>query len=174
MIYKRILEALMGRIYWFFLSQKYGSNKEKCRYILFPSLNSEYNFWGIIMLPEFIINNDYEKIIIISSDERIITSVKSLNISNIFCESIKFQKLLCLIRYYALMDKSDIWTVVSVEEPYSTGAEKLLGKKGITYKEIVYYDIYKFSKNNINDTIKSFPFDIKQFKQEFFPEAAQG
>ena len=38
---------------------------------------------------------------------------------------------------------SDKWTVVSTKMPYDTGAERLLGIKGVTLRDIIYYDIYK-------------------------------
>jgi len=52
----------------------------------------------------------------------------------------------CFLSYYALKDMSNKWIVVSTKKPYDTGAERLLGIKGVTYRDIVYYDIYKLDR----------------------------
>ena len=73
------------------------------------------------------------------------------------------------LSYYALIDKSKKWIVVSVKQPYDTGAEKMLGKHGITKKDIVYYDIYGFTHENIDkemDKMLEMEIEKKLFNDE--------
>ena len=50
----------------------------------------------------------------------------------------------------ALVNLCEELTIVSVKEPYDTGAERLLGKKGVTKREILWFDIYRFTDDFID------------------------
>ena len=89
--------------------------------------------------------NNFDKVIVLTKDEDVYSAVQKVSHINLHVLKIKESKMNCLIRFAGLVNLTDKWTIVSVKEPYDTGAERLLGKKGITKREIVWYDIYKMS-----------------------------
>lgn len=145
MFFKYLLQAYKGKFFQRKLEKKYGDGLYPSRYILFPSEDNEYNAWGIYFLSYYIEKNHFDRVIVLASDEKILTALKNLNLVNFHILNIKKTKMDCLIRLAGLVKLESKWTIVSVKEPYDTDAEHLLGKKGITKKEIVWYDIYKMS-----------------------------
>lgn len=140
-----IADAFKGRILWAALKRKYGKGGEGQKYIIFASDNPACNIWGVAMLRDYIEANGLSRTVVLAKDRKIIELVQGMKIHNLRYGILKPRQMTQLMRYYALMDKSDVWTVVSVKEPYDTGAERMVGKKGVTYKEIVFYDVYGFS-----------------------------
>lgn len=145
MVLKKVCYAILGGISWKVLHQKYCSD----RYVFFPSFNMEYNLWGILMLHSFIEKENYKSVTAIAANNRIITMIKRQRIEEISYKLISSRQMEQYMCYYALRDVSHKWTVVSTQIPYDTGAERLLGRCGITYRDIVYYDIYGFSDERI-------------------------
>lgn len=142
--------ALKGKMVWLFLRYKYLRYK---KFIIFPMDNQDYNAWGIIMLQSYLKKEKIEEAVVLAGNSNIYKAIKFLDLNNIRFQLLKSQYIRCLMKYYALVDMSESWTVVSVTEPYDTGAERLLGIKQVTQKEIVYYDIYKFSNRDIEKEI---------------------
>jgi len=146
MLLKYLFEAYKGKFYWTKLKRKYGNGKFPSRYILFPSEDSEYNAWGLCFMEHYIRKNKLDKVIVLATDIDIVRALDNIQHINMHSGVISKNKMKCLIRYSALVPRNEEWTIVSVKEPYDTGAERLLGKKGVTKREIVWYDIYRMSK----------------------------
>lgn len=145
MVIKYLFQAYKGKVYQKKLERKYGRGFYPSRYILFPSDDKEYNAWGIEFLSDYLEKNNFDKVIVLTKDEDVYSAVQKVSHINLHVLKIKESKMNCLIRFAGLVNLTDKWTIVSVKEPYDTGAERLLGKKGITKREIVWYDIYKMS-----------------------------
>lgn len=102
------------------------------------------------MLSKYISQNKYQNVIVITYNPDIIRAVQRIG-NNVFPVILPKDKIIDLMDYYAMIDMSGLWTVVSVTQPYRTGADRLLGKKGVTYREIVYYDVYKFTEPDLEE-----------------------
>lgn len=142
--------ALRGRGIWYFLKHKFAQYK---KFIIFPENNQEYNAWGIVMLQSYLIKENLKSAVVIASNRNVEKAINILNMRNVKIQLLKAKYIDEMLKYYALVDMSRLWTVVSVSMPYDTGAERLLGIEGITRKEIVYYDVFGFSNQNIEDEI---------------------
>lgn len=143
---KYLLMAYRGRLLWKKMRKKYGFGDPKARYILFPSEDEEYNHWGCYYLPDYVKNNKIGYLIILSFNDGILE--KCTKEPDVEKSLLKISKrdMACLIKFAALVNMMNEWTIVSVKEPYDTGAERLLGKKGVTKREIVWYDVYRMSE----------------------------
>ena len=135
-VYQRLLAALKGYFYWKTLEKKYPKTE---KFIIFSGENEEYDYWGLKILPQYMESKKKKKILLLFWKE-----------NNIACDTKKIEKKVIshknmenMLAYFALWDMSDKWIVVSTKKPYDTGAERLLGKNGITIKDIVKYDVYK-------------------------------
>ena len=149
MLHKKLGDGIKGRIAWFLLDNKYRAEK----YIFFPSQDAIYTKWGILMLPIYLKKNQIKKTLVLICDEKIEKLFRCLKSKEIVVKRISKTQMTQYLSYYALIDKSKKWVVVSVKQPYDTGAERMLGKHGITKKDIVYYDIYGFIHENIDKEI---------------------
>lgn len=154
-IYKKLYEGFKGRIAWYFLNKKYEANN----YILFPSNDQDFNKWGILLLPAYMKKSKFQKVVVLSSDKRIRKAIQCVNSNNVVIKQISQKQMKQYISYYALINKSKEWRVVSVTQPYETGADRLLGIKGITKRDIVYYDVYGFGNEDVNQEIEK---DLEQ------------
>lgn len=146
MVIKLLLQAYKGKIIWSKYRKKYGKGLAPSRYVIFPSNDPEYNAWGIYFLSHFAEENLLDKIYIISADDSVIEALKNLQTLNLEFISTTKSNVDAIIRLAALVNLTNELTIISVKEPYDTGAEYLLGKKGVGKKDIVWYDVYKLSK----------------------------
>ena len=147
MLIKYLIQAYRGKYYWTILKRKYGNGKMPSRYILFPENDDEYNAWGLLFMESYIEKNHLNKVIVLTSNADVYSVLDNINHINLCKKMISAKKMTCLVRYSALVPRNKEWTIVSVKQPYDTGAERLLGKKGVGKKEIVWYDIYRMSKD---------------------------
>lgn len=138
-MYKELIQAAAGKIYANIMSRKYKAD----RYVFFPDCNAAYLKYGMKLLPKYMQHNKFDQIIVIAADSSVQKEIEKQRITNIRFLKISTYRMRCLLNYYALKDMSDKWTVVSTKMPYDTGAERLLGIKGVTLRDIIYYDIYK-------------------------------
>lgn len=67
--------------------------------------------------------------------------------SNMVCKILSQQATQNLLSWCALHYETRKILIISIQKPYSTNANFMLGKKGISYRDIVYYDLYKLDKN---------------------------
>lgn len=157
MLFKYLLQAYKGKYYWTKLKKTYGNGKMPSKYILFPEEDNEYNAWGLCFLEHYIKKNELDKVMILATDIDVLEAVKNVQHTNMHLEKISKSKMKCLIRYSALVPRNEEWVIVSVKQPYDTGAERLLGKKGVTKREIVWFDVYRMSKEIDNKLIEKIP-----------------
>lgn len=136
-VIRRLRYAFRGYFIWKKIQIRH---KEIEKYIIFPEISSEYNFWGLKFLPEYVEKKNIKKYVVIYSDSEMKQKFSNTSITKICFPENRIQMMLC---YYALADMSSKWTVVSVKLPYNTKAENLLGRNGVTKREIVQYDIYQ-------------------------------
>ena len=144
MLIKYLIQAYHGKLIWKKIRKKHGEGYYPSRYIIFPSEDDEYNAWGLYLMPYYLKDKHLDKITIISCDEELIQASSCINHYNLHIEC--REEMDCLIRLFALVNINDEWTIVSVKEPYDTGAERLLGKKGVTKRAIIWYDVYRMDK----------------------------
>lgn len=138
-MYKELIQAMLGKINAAILCRKYKADK----YVFFPDRKGEYLRWGINLLPQYMKQNKIKKIIVIAADNSVKKEIVKQKVANIRFLRVSAYSMNCFMNYYALKNMSDKWIVVSTKKPYDTGAERLLGIKGVTYRDIIYYDIYK-------------------------------
>lgn len=141
LLLKYLLQANSGRKLWRKIQKKYGHIDEYTRYILFPENDDEYNAWAIYFLNSWAEIFRYERIFVISSNESVLSAIHLLKEHDFETISIPEKQIRNLIRLAGLVNMMASWSIVSVKQPYDTGAERMLGKKGITKKEIVWYDM---------------------------------
>lgn len=139
-MYTRLLQATAGKLYWMVLQKKYQADK----YIFFPEEKAEYFQWGMKLLPQYIVQHQLRRLLVLSTGDFVGKHTIDGGITTIQFKKITNRAMDCLMRCYALTDLSRQWVVVSTRQPYDTGAERLLGINGVTYRDIVYYDIYQY------------------------------
>lgn len=141
LLIKYLWQAYSGRKFWKKLQKKYDCVKEFTKYIIFPSKDDEYNAWALYFLNSWAKIFKLEKIFVVTTDENIRSSVRTFSEHDFKTIVVSEKQMTHLIRLAGLKNMMDFWTIISVKEPYDTGAERMLGKKGITKKEIVWYDM---------------------------------
>ena len=146
MVIKYLLQATKGKILWNKLEKKYGKAIFPTRFVLFPSQDNEYNAWGLYYLSKYLKDNNFDKTVVITANKKVVDGCSNIAHENLHIEFLNQKKLDYIIRFTGLVPLKESCTIVSVKEPYDTGAERLLGKKGVTKKEIVWYDVYKNSE----------------------------
>lgn len=128
--------------FWLKIRRKFGPGQYPAAYILFPDSDIEINAWGMYLLPRVIEKKKLEKIMVITCEEKLFQACSEIEYDGLHVIRVSKDEMDQLIRFYALVDLNGEWMIVSVKEPHDTGAEKLLGKKGITKKDLVWYDVY--------------------------------
>lgn len=146
MLLKYLYQAYRGKWIWERIRRKYGSGYAPSRYLLFPSSDDEYNAWGLYYLDYYLQKNHYDKVIVLTKEVELSKALRNIHHNNLHIIQLNEEQMNCIIRLNALVNLGAQCTIVSVKEPYDTGAERLLGKKGVTKRELVWYDIYRMSK----------------------------
>ena len=140
----RLFYSLWGRTLWVLLQKKYGKSCDVVRYILFPEADEEYTLMAIDLLPYYMRVNQIQHAILIAENKRweeeFHTVAKDNRCSFVFLTR---SGMKALIQYAALVNMSRKWIIVSVKQPYDTGAESLLGKEDINKQDIIWYDIFR-------------------------------
>jgi hypothetical protein len=146
MLVKCLFEAYRGKLIWMKIRKKFGVGYTPSRYILFPSSDDEYNAWGIYYMTHYLQEQKFDKVMVIAQDDAVLKACENVMHHNLHLIRVSEKEMKCLVRLFALINLNDEWTIVSVEEPYHTGASNLLGKKGVTKRELIWYDVYRMSK----------------------------
>ena len=144
---KELLQAYRGKWLWYKMRRKYGAGDWPSRYILFPEDDDNYNAWGILLLPFFLKKKRIDKLMIIVCNTELRECCNNIVHWNKHVIFITKEEMDSLIRLAALVPMGNEWTIVSTKKPYDTGAERLLGKNGVTYKELVWYDVYQLAED---------------------------
>lgn len=145
MVFRLLLKAYKGKYLWEKLKRKYGRGLKPSRYIMFLNNDIEYNAWAIYYFDKFVEEEKLDKVMIITSDDDVIDALKNSKHCNLHFIKLNEDDILCIVRLAALVNLGEELTIVSVKDPYDTGAERLLGKKGVTKREILWFDIYRFT-----------------------------
>ena len=143
MLVEYLLKACKGKLLWEKLKKENGNGYHPSRYLLFPSKDEEYNAWALYYMDAYIKKFKLDKINILTCNENIQKAVTGLTHKNIHVIILDEKQMECLLRFCALINLNSEITIVSVREPYDTGAERLLGKKSVTKREIIWYDIFR-------------------------------
>ncbi len=149
MIYFNVIEGICGCMFWKIYSKLFRFDK----YIFFPSNEIEYNEWGIIMLPTYVHKLQKKTILVVVCEKKLKEIIDKNFSTTIKVKKISVLHMGWLMKYYALINQTPKWVVVSVKQPYNTGADKLLGIRNVSYKDIVYYDVFGFTHEKIEDAI---------------------
>lgn len=165
LLLKYLLQANSGRKLWRKIQKKYGHIDEYTRYILFPENDDEYNAWAIYFLNSWAEIFRYERIFVISSNESVLSTIPLLKEFDFKTISVSEKQMRNLVRLAGLVNMMDSWSIVSVKQPYDTGAERMLGKKGISKKEIVWYDMLQIREPLKNDNIVNT--DFSEFNEKY-------
>ncbi len=144
-------KACLGKLVWEKIKKKYGQGYHPERYLLFPSKDDEYNAWALYYMEAYIKEFRLGKVKILSANHELLTACADVNHRDVLPILLSEKEMECLLRFCALVNLSGELTIVSVREPYDTGAERMLGKKGTTKRELVWYDIYRMSKPPCDD-----------------------
>ena len=145
MLIQYLIQAYKGKIVWERIKKKYGRGIAPSRYIVFPEDDEEYNKWALYYMPKYLEREHFDKVIILTSSPKLEEECKKIKHANKKILMVDERKMRYLIRFAGLVNMNDEWTIISVKQPYDTCAEQLLGKKGITKRDIVWYDIYKMA-----------------------------
>lgn len=137
-VYKRFLDAIHGYFVWKKIKR---TNPHTERFIIFPEENDEYGYWGVKLLPQFLKKKRITKALLIATKDN--KNIATLNDNEVTVKYLTKGKINDILAFYAMWDISEKWTVVSTRKPYDTGAERLLGKCNVTYRDIVEYDVYQ-------------------------------
>lgn len=146
MLIRYLFQALQGKFLWEQLKKQYDPGYHPSRYILFPSEDTTYNGWALCYMKSYLEKNRFDKVMAVVKDEALKKGLTNIRHNNLHIVQISPAQMTCLMRLCALIDLNRECTIVSVKEPYDTGAERLLGKKGTTKGDIIWYDVYKMSK----------------------------
>lgn len=146
MLIKYLFQAYKGKWIWERFRKKYGNGFAPSRYILFPSSDDEYNAWGLYYLTHYLDKNHFDKVMLLIKEDALFEACKNIQHLNLHILKLTQTQMDCVIRLNALVNLGDQCTIVSVKEPYDTGAERLLGKRGVTKRELIWYDVYRMSK----------------------------
>lgn len=141
MIIDKFINCVKGKLIW----QKLDNSNKSERYIIMPHNDDAYNYYALLYLEQFLLKKKINTATVVTSDKRIPKVLPLLCSFPVEIKLLTSTQLSQLMNFFALVDLSQKWTIVSCSIPYPTGAEYLLGKKGVTKKELVCFDIYGFS-----------------------------
>lgn len=136
-------KAEEGKIIWKKLSAEHKAD----RYILMPEVNSQYNFYALLYLDEYMEKIEAESVCIITSESSV-SKVIDLFTSNESVDVVitSHEDIMRVIKYYSLYEFTSKLTIISLKIPYDTGGENLIGVKGVTRKDLFCFDIYAFNE----------------------------
>ncbi len=136
------MKAFHGKCLWNQLEKKYNADK----YIVMPHVKDEYNQYAIKYLEAYLKKEKARGAVILYQDEDIPKMLEKEKISGYDIQLKKWsgRKLYNILKFYGLYEFSRKLTIISLTVPYDTCGENLLGVKGITKRELLCYDIYRF------------------------------
>lgn len=139
---KDFIKAFHGKCIWNRLDKTYHSDK----YIVMPHVKDEYNQYAIQYLEAYLKKEKAQGAVILYQDETVPGMLEKEKISGYDIQLKKWsdRKLRNLLKFYGLYEFSRKLTIISLTIPYDTCGENLLGVKGITKRELLCYDIYRF------------------------------
>lgn len=142
-MYKELVQAFYGKRIWNRIQKKFEADK----YILMPHEEDEYNMFALQYLEAYLKKEKAKKAIIFTFDEAVLKQCITYN-GNYDVKVFQMSKenMNALLQFYALYEFSKKITIISLTKPYDTCGENLLGVHGVTKRELLCYDIYRFSE----------------------------
>lgn len=140
-----IQKAIYGREVWSNIESKYDIYNGKYA-LLMPTLNKEYNYYGLLYLNQFLEKFKIDEVIILTVDERVIkcANLFSDKISNVI--KISEKDLDCLLEFYCFYLFSEKLIIISLEQPNGRNVNKLIGQRGITVEELIAIGLFKLAE----------------------------
>lgn len=129
--------ARKGREHWMHISETYNVD-DKSYVVLLPDCNKEINEISIGAINKLADNSN--KIIVLTHDNSIMGYKDFKN--NVDVIEFGRKEAEELMKFYALYQFTNKLIIVSLNEPEGRYGEGLIGKKGITLKELVYIGIF--------------------------------
>ena len=144
---KNLLSAFKGYIYWHKLVKK--NPLENCAVILIPSPNKEYSFYAIKYLNSMLVNNHYDKALILSNDKNIEQLVKKFNCKKDILKIINInkKKVNNLLDFYNANMFDNRFIVASLEEPEGRNMLNYLNSSNIEKKDLFKLAIYNITSD---------------------------
>ncbi len=116
-------------------------------YLVMPEERSQYNYYALLYLKDFMKKQGLNKIRLLSVDKNMITIVKVLcSDVDVKVQILNQEEMMCFMKYYALYEFTSRITIASLKIPYDTYGENLIGVKGITKEDLFCFDIYRFNE----------------------------
>lgn len=140
MVDELLRQAEKGKAVWENIDNKYDSEQ----YFIFPHENDEYNFYALLYLDQFMMENKLNKAVILCSDPVFEKVVPLFTQKDIVVYRIEKENIDAMLRYYGLFEFSTRLKIISLTKPYDTYGENLLGIKNVTKEDLLCYDIYRF------------------------------
>ncbi|MCR3757796.1 hypothetical protein KYB31_02145 [Clostridium felsineum] len=136
-----IKKANRGKELWKNIKNKLKL-EDKDFVILIPSLNREYNYYGILYLDQYLKQNKAKRGFVLTVDESATANVHrfSNRVNKII--DISREEAELLMEFYSLYKFSNNFTIVSLEEPKGRSGKNIVGKFGITVEEAIAVGVY--------------------------------
>ncbi|WP_029322816.1 hypothetical protein [Butyrivibrio sp. AE3004] len=134
--------AEQGKIIWEKLDAFYNADL----YIVFPHINEEYNYYALLYLDKHIEKKKADSVVLVTADSGVEKSVKLFTQRMCSVEKMPIEDIHLMLKYYALYEFTSRMTIISLKIPYDTRGENFLGVKGVTKKELLCFDIYRFGE----------------------------
>ncbi len=132
------IEAFRGKLQWDALRKK-GYDW----YLIMPHENDEYNDYALEYLDAFLDKKKSGSAYIVTGDKSVYEKVGKKSWSHKIDAMQATPKWISrIIKFYGLYEFSTKIKIISLSEPYDTGAENLIGVHGVTKKELLCYDIF--------------------------------
>lgn len=129
--------ARKGREHWINISETYNVG-DKGYVVLLPDCNKEINEISIEAINKLAENSN--RIIVLTHDDMILGYKEFKH--NVTVAEFDRNKAEELMKFYTLYQFTNKLIIVSLREPEGRYGEGLIGKKGITLKELIYIGIF--------------------------------
>lgn len=138
-----LLHASQGREYWEEINSIYGADN----YIVMPHENEEYNKYALDYLENYLDKEKANNVVIMTFDKNVLDRLLEYSGKHkVLALKANKADIMHLLKFYALYAFTSKLTVISLTIPYNTCGENLLGVHGITKRELLCYDIYRFNE----------------------------
>lgn len=134
-------KAFMGRQLWIKLVKRYNIISDDY-IVLMPSLNRDYNYYSLLYMNQFLQNKKYNKVIILTFDNRVIKSYKLFSDKITLALNVSQKNLDLILKYYCLYKFTDKLIIISLDKPKGRNDYNLVGKNGITTEELISIGVY--------------------------------
>ena len=101
----------------------------------------EINYYGLLYLDEFLLRNGYDRAMIFTCDETVLS--KANDFSKHICEIVFLkEEMTSLVDYYSLLKFVPSVVLVSLDKPAGRRGTNLLGKNGLSVEQMIAIGVY--------------------------------